>query len=130
MAYQGKYRPPTIDYLGLQWGNFTPDKFEDYGAINFLKGGIVYADMVNTVSPTYADETRTPEFGYGMAPYLNDKGEDYIGILNGVDYSEWNPAIDHADPGPLHAGRPGRQGRLQSGAAAPVWPGGRSAISR
>lgn len=98
IAYQGKYPASHYDYLGLQWGNFTPDKFEDYGAINFLKGGIVYADVVNTVSPTYADETRTPELGYGLAPYLNDKGDDYVGILNGVDYTQWNPAVDMLIP--------------------------------
>lgn len=98
IAYQGKYPASHYDYLGLQWGNFTPDKFEDYGAINFLKGGIVYADVVNTVSPTYANETRTPALGYGLAPYLNDKGDNYIGILNGVDYTQWNPAVDNLIP--------------------------------
>ncbi len=98
IAYQGKYPASHYDYLGLQWSNFTPDKFEDYGAINFLKGGIVYADVVNTVSPTYANETRTPALGYGLAPYLNDKGENYIGILNGVDYTQWNPAVDRLIP--------------------------------
>ncbi|MFN3981894.1 MAG: glycogen synthase GlgA [Caldilinea sp.] len=98
IAYQGKYPASHYDYLGLQWGNFTPDKFEDYGAINFLKGGIVYADVVNTVSPTYANETRTPALGYGLAPYLNDKGDNYVGILNGVDYTQWNPAVDNLIP--------------------------------
>ena len=98
IAYQGKYSASNFDYIGLQWSNFTPDKFEDYGSVNFLKGGIVYADVVNTVSPTYADETRTPSLGYGLAPYLNDKGEDYVGILNGVDYTQWNPAVDQLIP--------------------------------
>lgn len=94
LAYQGVYSANDYAYLGLQWQNFTADKFESYGKINFLKGGIQYADMVNTVSPTYAKETRTPELGFGLAPYLNDKGDRYIGILNGVDYSEWNPEYD------------------------------------
>ena len=99
IAYQGKYPAAyNYDYLGLQWRNFTPNKFEDYGAVNFLKGGIVYADALNTVSPTYADETRTPALGYGMAMYLNDRGADYWGILNGVDYDEWNPATDRYIP--------------------------------
>lgn len=98
IAYQGKYSAANYDYLGLQWGNFTPAKFEDYGAINFLKGGIAYADVVNTVSPTYANETRTPALGYGLAPYLNDRGDDYVGILNGVDYTQWNPAVDKLIP--------------------------------
>ncbi len=98
IAYQGKYPAEHLPYLGLQWGNFTPDKFEDHGAINFLKGGIVYADVVNTVSPSYAAETRTPAGGYGMAPYLNAKGDDYFGILNGVDYTAWNPQTDALIP--------------------------------
>jgi starch synthase len=94
IAYQGVYNAAHYNYLGLQWGNFTTDKFEDHGKINFLKGGIYYADMVNTVSPTYASETVTPELAFGLAPYLSNKGEDYIGILNGVDYSQWNPETD------------------------------------
>jgi len=105
IAYQGIYGAEHMDYLGLQWSNFTPDKFEDHGRINFLKGGIQYADMVNTVSPTYANETRTPELGYGLAPYLNDKGDRYVGILNGVDYSQWDPATDQQIPARYDAER-------------------------
>ena len=98
IAYQGVYDAFHYNYLGLQPGNFTSEKFEDHGRINFLKGGIVYADMVNTVSPTYARETRTPVGGAGLAPYLNNKGDKYIGILNGADYEKWNPALDHKIP--------------------------------
>jgi len=85
IAYQGAYHARDYDYLGLQAGNFNSDKFEDHGRMNFLKGGIVYADMVNTVSPTFANETRMPEYAHGLAPYLNNKGENYVGILNGAD---------------------------------------------
>jgi starch synthase len=98
IAYQGVYSARDYDYLGLQWSNFTADKFEDHGKINFLKGGIRYADVVNTVSPTYARETRTPQGGYGLAPFLNDRGADYVGILNGADYSQWDPAVDKLIP--------------------------------
>jgi starch synthase len=98
LAYQGAYPAVHLDYLGLQRGNFVPSKFEDHGKINFLKGGVVYADVVNTVSPSYARESRTPEGGYGLAPYLNDKGENYRGILNGCDYAEWDPALDRSIP--------------------------------
>jgi starch synthase len=98
IAYQGVYPADLLNYLGLQWSNFTQDKFEDHGSINFLKGGIVYSDVVNTVSPSYARETRTPVGGYGLAPYLNNKGERYVGILNGVEYSQWDPARDGAIP--------------------------------
>jgi starch synthase len=98
IAYQGVYDAAHYPYLGLQLGNFTAEKFEDHGRVNFLKGGIFYADMLNTVSPTYARETRTPELGYGLAPYLNNRGGNYVGILNGVDYQEWNPATDALIP--------------------------------
>lgn len=93
-AYQGVYNAVHYPYLGLQWGNFTSDKFEDYARVNFLKGGIHYAEVVNTVSPAYAAETRAPGGGNGLAPYLNNKGKDYLGILNGCDYTYWNPAKD------------------------------------
>jgi starch synthase len=98
IAYQGVYSAEHYNYLGLQWGNFTSDKFEDHGRVNFLKGGIQYADLVNTVSPTYANETRTPEIAFGLAPYLNNKGGNYLGILNGVDYEEWDPVHDPLIP--------------------------------
>jgi starch synthase len=98
IAHQGVYNALDYDYLGLQWNNFTADKFEDHGQMNFLKGGIFYADKVNTVSPTYARETLTPEGGQGLAPYLNNRGNDYTGILNGADYNEWNPAVDKLIP--------------------------------
>ncbi len=98
IGYQGVYDASHFDYIGLQWGNFTSEKLEDHGKVNFLKGGIHYADMVNTVSPTYADETRTPEMAHGLAPYLNNKGQNYVGILNGVDYAEWSPDVDALIP--------------------------------
>ncbi|ACF13350.1 glycogen/starch synthase, ADP-glucose type [Chloroherpeton thalassium ATCC 35110] len=98
IGYQGKYSMDCYDYLGLQRANFTPDKFEDYGSVNFLKGGIYYADVVNTVSPTYANETRMPEYAWGMAPYLNNRADHYMGILNGIDYEHWDPAIDPLIP--------------------------------
>ncbi|MEJ2599078.1 MAG: glycogen synthase GlgA [Anaerolineales bacterium] len=98
IAYQGVYPASNFDYLGLQWDNFTPEKFEDHGKINFLKGGIQYADMVNTVSPTYAIESRIPEYAHGLAPFLNDKGNRYLGILNGADYEYWNPETDRLIP--------------------------------
>jgi starch synthase len=98
IVHQGVYNARDYDYLGLQWGNFTSDKFEDHGRMNFLKGGIHYADKVNTVSPTYARETLSPAGGHGLAPYLNARGADYTGILNGADYNEWNPAVDRLIP--------------------------------
>ncbi len=94
LAHQGRFPVGDYPYLGLQWGNFTADKFEEFGGINYLKGGIAYADLVTTVSPNYARETRTLAGSDGFAPYLVRKGDNYLGIVNGVDYEQWNPAMD------------------------------------
>lgn len=97
LAHQGRFDAADYPYLGLQATNFTSDKFEEFGGINLLKGGIHYADLVNTVSPSYAQETIGPA-SEGFAPYLIRKGEHYIGIVNGVDYDYWNPAVDTTIP--------------------------------
>ncbi|MBN1158118.1 MAG: glycogen synthase GlgA [Bacteroidales bacterium] len=94
LAYQGRYSKESYNYLGLGEINFTSDKFECHGAINLLKGGIYYADFINTVSPGYARETITPEGGFGLDPFLRNKESRYIGILNGADYSIWDPETD------------------------------------
>ncbi len=94
LAHKGNFPAGDYPYLGLQWGNFTPDKFEEFGGVNFLKGGIAYADLVTTVSPTYARETRAPFGADGFAPYLARKGDSYLGIVNGVDYEQWSPDAD------------------------------------
>lgn len=94
IGYQGKYSTYGYDYLGLGWENFHNQAFEDFGGINLLKGGIFFADMVNTVSPTYAKETLTELGSHGLHTYLANKGDRYIGILNGVDYEHWDPEID------------------------------------
>ncbi len=98
LAYQGIYPASHYDYVGLGWDNFTADKLESFGAMNFLKGGIVFSDVVNTVSPTYARETLTPEGGCGLAPYLEAKGRRYRGILNGADNVSWDPETDRHLP--------------------------------
>lgn len=93
MAYQGFYSKAHYDYLGLGWDNFHSRAFESLDSINMLKGGIHFADCVNTVSPTYARETCENQ-GHGLEPYLSAKGDHYFGILNGVDYTVWNPETD------------------------------------
>jgi|WetSurMetagenome_2_1015567.scaffolds.fasta_scaffold00017_23 starch synthase len=98
LAYQGVYGREHWRYMALGEKNFTQDKFESYGRINMLKGGISFADMVNTVSPAYARETTTPRGGFGLAPYLTEKGKSYCGILNGVDYGTWSPETDTLIP--------------------------------
>jgi starch synthase len=98
IAYQGSYPKSHLSYLGLGWHNFTAEKFESYDRINFLKGGIYYADCVTTVSPTFAREVTTPFGGFGLAPYLSARGTDFKGITNGIDYSIWNPDSDSLLP--------------------------------
>lgn len=98
IAYQGRYNRSAFFETGLGWEDFTQDKFEHYGDVNFLKGGIHFADMVNTVSRGYAAETRGPAGGYGLEYFLNLKGDDYVGILNGADYSHWDPSVDTLIP--------------------------------
>jgi starch synthase len=67
---------------------------EFYGDVNLLKGGLVYSDYLTTVSPRYAQEIQTPEFGYGLDGVIRSRGDRVVGILNGVDYTTWNPARD------------------------------------
>ena len=99
LKYQGVFdRQRICDLLGLQAGLVTDDKLEFYGAVSFLKGGIVYAHKVTTVSPTYAQETRDPYFGERLDGMLRSRGEDYTGILNGIDVEEWNPGNDKLIP--------------------------------
>jgi len=94
IGYQGKYSRESYSYLGFREEDFNPRVFEDYGGINLLKGGIHFADIVNTVSPSYANETLNPAYSHGLDAFLRLKGDRYIGILNGVDYEEWDPAGD------------------------------------
>lgn len=94
IGYQGVYEAGVLPFMGFGQGQFQPDIFEDHGRANLLKGGIRYADAITTVSPTHAQEIMTPEGGRGLAPYLNGKREDVFGILNGADYSQWDPTHD------------------------------------
>ena len=70
---------------------FAPDKMEAYKDANLLKGGIVYADKVTTVSQTYAQEIKTPFYGEALDGFMNARSSDLWGIVNGLDYGEWDP---------------------------------------
>lgn len=98
IGYQGIYGADCLDYCGFDWKYFNSGVFEDYGRVNFLKGGIHFADFVTTVSPKYASETLDGSQSYGLAPFLKNKGDRYVGILNGVDYSVWDPKTDKTIP--------------------------------
>lgn len=95
IAYQGLFPKETLPLAGFSWLDFTPEKLEYYDQMNFLKAGIVYSDLVTTVSPTYAKEIQsTNEFGRGMEGILKNRTADLYGITNGIDYKEWDPAKD------------------------------------
>ena len=94
LAYQGLFPPWVMDQCALPWGMFTPDRLEFYGQVNLLKGGLVSADAVTTVSPTYAREILTPEFGCGLEGVLAERSDALSGILNGLDLEVWDPAHD------------------------------------
>jgi starch synthase len=93
-GYQGWFPPATTEQLLLPWEIFTFDKLEHYNTFNFLKGGVVYSDMLTTVSPKYAEEIQTPEGGNGLDGAFGQRSADLRGILNGVDYAEWDPGTD------------------------------------
>jgi starch synthase len=93
-GYQGWFPPQTTERLLLPWEIFTFDRVEQNDTFNFLKGGLFYSDYLTTVSPTYAREIQTAEFGEGMQDLLARRHWDLRGILNGVDYGQWNPAHD------------------------------------
>lgn len=94
IAYQGLFWHWDMKLTGLDWGLFNLKQLEFYGKLNFLKGGIVFSDLINTVSKTYAKEIQTPEYGEGLDGVLRDRSKDLYGIINGVDYSIWNPETD------------------------------------
>ena len=94
IGYQGLFWHYDLHLTNLGWELFTPQALEFYGKLNFLKGGIVFADAVTTVSRKYMEEIQTPEFGAGLEGVLRDRRKDLYGILNGVDYEEWSPAKD------------------------------------
>jgi len=94
LGYQGIFPSDTFALLGLPSRVFSIDGMEFWGKVNLLKGGIIFADQLTTVSPTYAKEIQTPEFGYGLEGVLKDQAAKLRGILNGVDYTQWNPADD------------------------------------
>jgi len=95
LAYQGMFRQEEMKLTGLDMSLFNWKNLEHWGKVNFLKGGIVFADIVTTVSKKYAEEIRTVEFGCGLEDVIREYENKLYGIINGVDYSEWSPEIDN-----------------------------------
>jgi starch synthase len=94
LGYHGEFPAAQWEVLGLSRHYFTPQYLEFYGKINLLKGGILFADALTTVSRKYASEITTPEYGCGLDGVIRVRQKDLYGILNGVDYDEWNPETD------------------------------------
>ena len=94
LQYQGIFSPAVLKQLDIPNSLFTPEGIEFYGQVNFMKAGIIYADVINTVSQTYAREILTPEFGVGLDGLLRHRKADLFGIVNGINYHEFNPETD------------------------------------
>jgi starch synthase len=102
LGYQGRAAASQLYATGLDWSVFHPGALEYYGSLNLLKGGLVFADAITTVSPSYAEEIQQPAFGHGLDGVLRAQHGKLTGILNGIDTARWNPASD-----PLIAARYG-----------------------
>ncbi len=94
MSHQGIFWHWDMEVLGLGWDHFNIREFEFWNKVNLLKGGIVYADAVNTVSPTYSREIQTRSHGHGLEDVLRQRGDTVYGVVNGIDEAIWNPAAD------------------------------------
>ena len=98
LAYQGIFRHEEMKLTGLDMSLFNWQNLEHWGNVNFLKGGIVFSDIVTTVSKKYAEEIRTVEFGCGLEDVIKEYENKLYGIINGVDYTEWSPENDNLIP--------------------------------
>jgi len=114
LGYQGIFWHLDWHLLDLDESLFSPRHLEFYGMINFLKGGIVHADEITTVSPTYAEEIKTPEQGFRLDGVLSERAAHLTGILNGVDYRTWSPETDPFIAGNYGPSEVGRKQRCKS----------------
>lgn len=94
MQYQGSFPPATMEILDVGWDQFTYRGVEKDDQVNLLKGGIYNATIINAVSEGYADEIKSPQYGWGLENVVRERAADLFGILNGVDYGEWAPETD------------------------------------
>ena len=103
LAYQGVFDKSWVPRLGLRWEDFTIDGFEFFDRLSFMKAGINFAGAITTVSPTYAEEIQRPEYGNGLDGVIRRRRDALVGILNGIDYDEWDPEADRHLPAPFSA---------------------------
>lgn len=94
LAYQGIFGPEALTTADVPQELFNSKGVEFYGKVNYLKAGLLYSDLINTVSHKYSQEIQTPEYGYGLDGVLRERSADLFGIINGVDYKDWDPATD------------------------------------
>jgi starch synthase len=94
LGYQGQFSRDVLERAGIPFSAFHPGGIEFFGNVNLLKGGLVYSDLLTTVSRKYAQEIQTRDFGYGLDGVVRSRADRLTGILNGVDYSAWNPEKD------------------------------------
>ncbi|HEY6419573.1 MAG TPA: glycogen synthase GlgA [Candidatus Binataceae bacterium] len=107
LAFQGLMERAEFSLLNLDASYFSVDYLEFWGRVNLMKGAVVLSDAASTVSPTYAREVTTdPELGFGLEGVLRAKGNRFVGILNGADYHEWDPATDLMIPATFSARNP------------------------
>jgi starch synthase len=102
LGYQGVFPASQMPLTNLGWKLFTPEGIEFYGKVNFLKAGILAADILTTVSGTYAKEILSSEHGFGLDGLLRTRESDLYGVINGIDYGEWDPANDVFLPASFH----------------------------
>jgi len=105
LAYQGVFDASWLPRLGLGWDLMRVDALEYWTRISFLKGGVMFSGIITTVSPRYAEEIQTPELGFGFDGILRSRTSDLVGILNGIDYDQWDPERDLNLPVPFSASK-------------------------
>ena len=98
LAYQGLFPKEVMGAVGLPWTEFTAESLEFYGQVSYLKAGLAHADLLSTVSETYAREIQTPEFGAGLDGLLRRRTSDLHGVRNGLDLESWDPSSDEELP--------------------------------
>jgi starch synthase len=131
LAFQGQFDPAEMPWIGLGRDLFTTQALEFWGRASSLKGGVLFSDKITTVSPTYAREIMTPEYGFGFNGILASRASDVVGITNGIDTETWNPATDPFLPVRYDAGSIGKRADVKRALLEYVGlPGGDAAMER
>lgn len=129
VGYQGLFSSFDLPLTGLGWELLSPKALEFYGKLNLMKGGLVFADLLSTVSTRYREEILTPEYGFGLEGLFQERAPELYGILEGVDYDRWDPKEDAFLPASYDARRLEGKGTCKAALAKrfglnlpPAWP--------